>query len=226
MWQMLSIQDAAYLAGLFDGEGCITVGFCKRQSRSNFTVMPVLTITNTHRKTLEWVRDTTGSGQIVQTCKGGRVHSPCWAYRIGELHHIHDLLRQVYPFLRIKSARALLMIQYTNRRINDLEHRGYNREDAKLIYRIRLANQRRKDGVPVFGKRRSLSQFTHLLLDGRTESIYRKAVWTPEKDALLGTVSDQQLATHLGMGARTVWRRRQLLKIKPFKVTWNSLEGR
>jgi hypothetical protein len=42
-------------------------------------------------------------------------------------------------------------------------------------------------------------------------------VWPPEVDELLGTLSDRELARHLGLDPHTVQRRRQQLGIPPWR---------
>jgi hypothetical protein len=48
--------------------------------------------------------------------------------------------------------------------------------------------------------------------------------WTAERLALLGKMSDQQVATELGTSANSVCRKRRLLKIRPFGATPPRIE--
>ncbi|MGH8618677.1 MAG: LAGLIDADG family homing endonuclease, partial [Burkholderiales bacterium] len=57
---VLSPTDAAYLAGLIDGEG--TIGLTRRHRNDQRQV--VVSISNTERPLLEWVLLTVGAGKI------------------------------------------------------------------------------------------------------------------------------------------------------------------
>lgn len=59
---VLSATDAAYLAGLVDGEG--TIGLTHRHAHENRQL--VLSIANTEAGILQWVRERTGIGKITR----------------------------------------------------------------------------------------------------------------------------------------------------------------
>jgi hypothetical protein len=54
-----------------------------------------------------------------------------------------------------------------------------------------------------------------------------KNFWTPEKIALLGTISDCAIAKRLGISPASVWQRREKLGILPFRLSktkWGQSE--
>lgn len=58
----LSATDAAYIAGLIDGEGSITL----TRKHRNENRQPAITISNTERILLEFVLRVTGAGKITR----------------------------------------------------------------------------------------------------------------------------------------------------------------
>jgi hypothetical protein len=64
----LSPVDAAYMAGLIDGEGTVTLSRRRRNDQRQLAV----SIANTERRLLEWTLDTVGAGKIT----GKRISSP------------------------------------------------------------------------------------------------------------------------------------------------------
>lgn len=95
----------AYAAGLFDGEGCITL----RVRRSGYIAMEVR-VTNTNREIIEWLRDQFGGTIYGQRQpKGNRREAFCW--RLSEITG-SNFLRLILPFLRIKREEAHVALAY------------------------------------------------------------------------------------------------------------------
>ena len=105
---VLSPETAAYLAGLVDGEGTITLSSLHRGERRRL----VVSISNTDRGFLEFVRDAVGAGLITaKRCYSERL-SPSYAYKITGRQAL-DLLVQIAASLRTyRSQRAKLAIQH------------------------------------------------------------------------------------------------------------------
>ena len=93
---------AAYIAGLVDGEGTVTLTSTHRNERRRI----VLAISNTDRPMLEYVRDIVGAGLVTakRTYRAG--HTPGFCYTIKSRQAL-DLLSQIACFLRTyRRARA------------------------------------------------------------------------------------------------------------------------
>lgn len=102
----LDALDAAYIAGLVDGEGTITM---TREHRSDYRRL-VVSISNTEIALLEFVRLAVGAGRITSKRTYSENHTPSFAYKITNRQAI-DLLKQIAPFLRsYKAARAALAL--------------------------------------------------------------------------------------------------------------------
>jgi hypothetical protein len=101
----LRIEDVAYIAGLFDGEGSVTTydrGFGGR-------VQLRCSIVNTYLPILDWLLVTTGTGTLVKHKVYSDKHKECKTWQCyGQ--NAKNLLEQMLPYLIIKRDRAISAI--------------------------------------------------------------------------------------------------------------------
>lgn len=103
----LAAVDAAYLAGLIDGEGTVTLS--RRHLKDQRQL--VVSIANTERQILEWTLDTVGAGKITGKRTVSALHSPSFTYSISNRQAL-QLLEQIAPHLRsYKATRAKVIIE-------------------------------------------------------------------------------------------------------------------
>ena len=102
----MTVAEAAYFAGLMDGEGSVTAARI-REKRTTWRI----SISNTDFELLEWCNDITGCGSIIRHkntnpkwADGGTWQCYSWNAR--------DILKQILIYMRIpeKIRRANLMI--------------------------------------------------------------------------------------------------------------------
>lgn len=99
--------DAAYLAGLIDGEG--TIALTRVHQGQNRQL--VVTISSTELALLEWTKKTTGVGKITTKRTSSPHHSPGFTYCVANRQAL-AVLTQVHPYLRsYKSLRSRLVIE-------------------------------------------------------------------------------------------------------------------
>jgi len=220
----LTKTDASYLAGLFDGEGCLTVVLQKghRGKRTKGVLTPHLmfTIANTDRGVLQWCLDTIGTGIVVI----GRGYSakhprrlPLYRYNLEANANLVTLLPRMIPYLKVKKERAILSMRFLELRSNR-DRRAYTEEDVTILFNIRQANLRDYDlhGTPTLrymGKSYTKDEFIELFFRDRDGSIYRHVDWTPEMDSVIGTDTDLNVAKLLGLKISMVQKRRVHLGI-------------
>ena len=102
----LSPCCAAYIAGLVDADGTITL----TRKHINENRHPVVSISNTDRCLLEYVNKNVGAGKITAKRTTSKNHRPSFVFAIYNRQAI-DLIRQLQPFLRTyKAARAELIL--------------------------------------------------------------------------------------------------------------------
>jgi hypothetical protein len=104
----LSVADAAYLAGLIDGEG--TVALSRRHAGERRQL--VLSISSTERDLLDWTRQATGVGKITRKRSISTKHAPAFTYAVANRQAL-AILEQVSPYLRsYKALRARLVLDH------------------------------------------------------------------------------------------------------------------
>jgi hypothetical protein len=96
----LTACSAAYIAGLVDADGTITV----TRKHINENRHPALTISNTDQHLLEFVLATTGAGKITTKRRISEHHTPSFAFAIYNRQAL-ELIRQLRPFLRTYKAK-------------------------------------------------------------------------------------------------------------------------
>lgn len=103
----LTEVEAAYLAGIIDGEGTVTL---TRRNKDNQRQLAV-TISSTDRNLLEYVLDIVGAGKITNKTMSRSNHSPAFTYQLYNRQAL-TLLKRVAPFLRTyKKDRTKIVLQ-------------------------------------------------------------------------------------------------------------------
>jgi len=108
----LPLTDIAYIAGLFDGEGCVSVvsGIRKRPGRKNDKLRNEhslhVSISNQHIPTLTYIKNATGLGNIYRDAKD-RINFK-W---IVDCVRAMEFLKVLLPYLKIKKPQAELAIK-------------------------------------------------------------------------------------------------------------------
>jgi hypothetical protein len=103
----LNQADAAYIAGLVDGEGTVTLS-CRNSYKNRGLVV---TISNNELSILEYAQFSIGVGKITKKRHTSDRHNPSYTYCIAYRQAL-SLLEQVSPFLKShKAARAALVLK-------------------------------------------------------------------------------------------------------------------
>ncbi len=103
----LNPVDAAYIAGVIDGEGTITL----TRKHSNEHRQLAVTISSTERQLLEFVKSAVGVGKITNKRISKSHHSPSFTYAVYNRQAL-VLLEWITPFLRTyKRDRAQLILE-------------------------------------------------------------------------------------------------------------------
>lgn len=136
----LSTADAAYLAGLLDGEGSIF--FAWRNEGVHLRVA----VTNTHAVTLGWSAEITGVGKVQRQYTEGapsRVakHRQATFQWVLNAEAAESLLHQLRPHLKIKTAQAALAIE-TQERLRNPALKADRGWQAEYRDRMKTLNHR------------------------------------------------------------------------------------
>jgi hypothetical protein len=99
--------DAAYIAGLIDGEGTVTLS--RKHAADNRQLS--ISISSTEKPMLEYVLEVTGVGKITNKRRSQEHHKASYSYAVYNRHAL-GLLAQVHPFLRsYKRSRGELILR-------------------------------------------------------------------------------------------------------------------
>ena len=131
-------RTKAYLAGIIDGEGTITL----TRLHKNQTPSPVVSVSNTHLPLLQWIRERAG-GAISSKNRSKPHHTISYVWSIRHDKAIH-LLKEIKKYLLIKKKHAdLVVLEYKK-----VTHRAGKytpemlRKKNALVQKIRKLNQR------------------------------------------------------------------------------------
>lgn len=103
---LLPPPDAAYIAGLIDGEGSIHL---TRRHKSDQRQLAV-SISNTELAILRYVHSAVGAGKITSKVAYRKHHTPSYAYSVANRQAL-ALLGQITPYLKsYKAKRARLVL--------------------------------------------------------------------------------------------------------------------
>lgn len=115
MKRELTTAEVGYLAGLVDGEGCISIlrMQMKRGKRTYLHFALQIRIANTQIRLVEWIRDRVGGKLYAQTyvtrIRGNRKQA--WHWHLGG-YEASAFLRLVRPYLVIKGDQVDLALEF------------------------------------------------------------------------------------------------------------------
>ena len=103
----LSPTDAAYIAGIIDGEG--TISLTRRHKNENRQLE--ISVSNTEMNLLDYLLKTIGTGRITRKRTYSDKHTPSATYQVSNRQAL-SLLEQIQPFLlTYKQYRARLVLR-------------------------------------------------------------------------------------------------------------------
>src|SRR3990167_8928955 len=140
-------EDLAYIAGLYDGEGCITLvkQIEKRRSKEYIYYNPKASIGMTNRKAIDFVAERF-KGNIWFIKKNG-VWKPLYHFDISNCKRVFVFLKEIYPYLQVKKEQARIVLEFIASRENLPNNvrwgeSSYTTEHHKLCEEIRKLNKR------------------------------------------------------------------------------------
>ena len=119
------ILSVEYLAGFIDGEGSIGLFFT---SHSNLPQC-VMSVCNTDRNIMIGIKYTLNLWEISSEfhCRvRGRSYKPVYELQVRSIDSVHELLKILYPSLKVKQRRAAIVLDYLDRRKEEAYHHVSN----------------------------------------------------------------------------------------------------
>jgi hypothetical protein len=132
-------KDLIYLAGFFDGEGCILIQSAKQSGYKNYRHKLTMTITTTSSHITRYLK---ALGFYIFNRKPYKTHcKQQWAAVLCD-RRAKTLLEKLLPYLKIKKNEALLAIKFQNHKDKIGYHGATNGLGLKEInYRERVKKQ-------------------------------------------------------------------------------------
>lgn len=147
----------AYIAGLFDGEGSISMN---QVNRKYCTIQCSLRITNTNKQIIDWLSKTVPySFKTIQHHKSRPNARDAWHFEIHKQKAIKKFLEKLLPYLKIKKQQAELAIEWASHHVQYKKRYFSHRERDKLTGRYIECGQLidRKWEEKIFKKMREIN---------------------------------------------------------------------
>lgn len=110
--------EAAYIAGIIDGEGCFSVHLTWGRNRFPFAGTS-LGISNTHLRLIEWIKSKLKVNQKYSYRDRKRGSKRTYSLVIGHRNHLKKIIGMIQPYLIVKEQLAILFL-----RILELKKKG------------------------------------------------------------------------------------------------------
>lgn len=149
--QILSHDDAVYIAGFFDGEGCACL---HRRSRGKSpSIQGIVSIVNANTDVLKWIAAVTGLGSVNRLRRDGTNARDCAVWTTQASGAV-SFLEQLTPYLRVKREVVKLFSQSLNLRLTNPElYRCRDWQDGILLECRRLNRRGREQHIRRLRKR-------------------------------------------------------------------------
>ena len=105
VWVLMEEVAKAWLAGLVDGEGTITIARNKMKGRNKDLFRPILCITNSSLELLQCCKTTTDLGEIYKQKKQTSHHRQVYRWRVSDGKAV-SIVIEIKPYLIAKRRQA------------------------------------------------------------------------------------------------------------------------
>lgn len=121
----LSMTQRAYLAGIVDGEGTITLA---KSTRSVGGITPLFSVTNTDVGLIQWLKNNVGGNVTVKPAEKSH-YKTGYRWYTYSVRDVLELIKMVYPYLIVKRDNAEEVLSFCKWRISLAEK---SRETPKV----------------------------------------------------------------------------------------------
>lgn len=141
--QSCSSWQRAYAAGLFDGEGCISISrFLKSNGHHRYSLTASVHMAD--REAIEWLQETWG-GRIYPAGQGDAKNKPTFIWRLCDSWAI-AFLHDIFPYVRLSKVRAkahlAVEFQGQKQRLGRYTPQSYRDRQRHYFERMRELNLR------------------------------------------------------------------------------------
>lgn len=101
----------AYLAGILDGEGCLSIGAGRRQKWSVINYNSIVSVANTDIRLIKWLHQNFG-GNFFDGKQQRPTNKKHYIWRLLKRKDIELLLLAVLPYLIVKREQAINLLEF------------------------------------------------------------------------------------------------------------------
>jgi len=115
---MSKLLSASYCAGFFDGEGCVSLIYCKRRpwksdpTKATNTFRLAVLVCNTDKSIIDIFVKQFGGSPYISNARKGTDHKTVYVWRAGGKENALSFLRFILPFCRVKKSQVKIAIKY------------------------------------------------------------------------------------------------------------------
>lgn len=132
----------AYLAGIIDGEGCVSIQRGKNPSNKYAYYSPVLSVNMVDEKPIKLLESTFGGTSSLRQSVGiGRKAQWRWSLPISSMVEVLQLL---LPYLQVKEKQALLVINFCLNWENHSKVKGIWRTKGIIVCSPEVVSERER----------------------------------------------------------------------------------
>ena len=142
----LTDTEAAYIAGLLDGEGCFGIDAQKvklKSGRVRLCFTAIISILMTHKPTIEFM-SRIFEGNICTYIRKNENWSPAFSVYLRRQVEVKSLLTQILPYIKTKTEQARLLLQLLELKRKSGE-RAQIEEQAEIYRKVRTLNSEISD---------------------------------------------------------------------------------
>lgn len=141
--QDMTELEVAYLAGIIDGEGTLTLAHRRRNEERGWeNIEPHLSISNTDPNLMQYLSQLLGAPFYAAREKRNHKWKQSLIISISAFVELEALLSRVIPYLVVKRRRAEIMLALVRRRLARLP---YTDEDRQMVREFRQLNRRGRE---------------------------------------------------------------------------------
>lgn len=136
--------DLAYIAGIIDGEGCITVSIRSpilKYGEISQVYAPTVSVNMTDKNIIHWLQNITGEGKVYFQKSRNYRHKDLWTWRLCTRNGTR-LLKQIKPYLKVKRLQAELFMECAEIRSRSGRNRYKPERQLEIVKQIRALNKR------------------------------------------------------------------------------------
>jgi|ERR1035437_6739650 hypothetical protein len=123
-----------YIAGIIDGEGCLTIGAGQKETCINYNA--IVAVQNTSKQLIDWIQSKFG-GQVYLSKKETTKTKAAWMWRLTKKDAIEHFLLAILPYLIVKREQAKILLEYVR-----LSREANSELRAVFYQRLRILNAR------------------------------------------------------------------------------------